>query len=279
MSRSRRRGAVAAACVAALAALATACSDPDGGPDGPAPAAGSASRYAPPLKGVCPDPVVVQRNWWPDAPRRPPPDPGRRPTREGDRELDRTRRWAVGGVGARSRLHRSRGGPPRPGRPPLLHGGRARSPGRPGDRDGRPVPHPRRRRRLRPWSRASTPRRSSRIGRCRTTREPRVARPAPGLRSTRLQPLLMSRVDRVERPPPASKTFSRFQGRGKPRAKVTPWGACPRRRPRIPRAGDPRGLRMLLMRLTRRGRNRDDPTFASAMPLPRAGAVLPLQLD
>jgi hypothetical protein len=73
LSGLRRRRTAAGACAAALvAALAlTACSDsavdPNEGSAGSAgPGSQAASRYATPLKGICPDTVTVQTGWWPE---------------------------------------------------------------------------------------------------------------------------------------------------------------------------------------------------------------------
>ncbi|MDT3446748.1 MULTISPECIES: hypothetical protein [unclassified Pseudofrankia] len=65
----RRPRLVAGACAVVLALGLGACSDSGGG-SGDAPptgaAGGVASRYTTPLKGVCPDRVVVQAGWWPE---------------------------------------------------------------------------------------------------------------------------------------------------------------------------------------------------------------------
>ncbi len=63
MSRFRRR-AVAGVCAMLASALA-ACGS--GGEPETGSAAVTASRYTTPLKGICPDPVVVQTGWWPEA--------------------------------------------------------------------------------------------------------------------------------------------------------------------------------------------------------------------
>jgi hypothetical protein len=68
-SRLRRSGLAVGACAAALALALAACSD-SGGASGGVPSTGagqvSASRYTTPLKGTCPDRVVVQAGWWPE---------------------------------------------------------------------------------------------------------------------------------------------------------------------------------------------------------------------
>jgi hypothetical protein len=59
----------AGACAAALALASAACSDSGDEPGGGASAGtgpAAASRYTTPLKGICPDTVVVQTSWWPD---------------------------------------------------------------------------------------------------------------------------------------------------------------------------------------------------------------------
>lgn len=57
-------------CAAALLCGLTACADSDDQSAAPAPAgtgAVGASRYSTPLKGSCPDTVIVQQPWWPGA--------------------------------------------------------------------------------------------------------------------------------------------------------------------------------------------------------------------
>ena len=71
MSGSRRRTVAAGVCAAALAlALAVGCSDSDNRvmPARPARRAPGRQlrRYTTPLKGICPDTVVVQTSWWPE---------------------------------------------------------------------------------------------------------------------------------------------------------------------------------------------------------------------
>ncbi len=60
----RHRRAVAGVC--AVLALGLAACGSGGGP-GTTSAAVAASRYTTPLRGVCPDTVVVQTGWWPEA--------------------------------------------------------------------------------------------------------------------------------------------------------------------------------------------------------------------
>ncbi|SBW17068.1 hypothetical protein FDG2_0048 [Candidatus Protofrankia californiensis] len=71
-STSRRRRAVVWIGAAAVAVTVAACSSSDGGSaTGPTATVGggpgAASQYTTPLKGVCPDTVVVQTSWWPEA--------------------------------------------------------------------------------------------------------------------------------------------------------------------------------------------------------------------
>jgi hypothetical protein len=58
----------AGACAAALASGMAACSDSgsESEPDSAGTGTAAASRYTTPLKGTCPDTVVVQTGWWPD---------------------------------------------------------------------------------------------------------------------------------------------------------------------------------------------------------------------
>jgi hypothetical protein len=65
--RSWCRAAAAGAGAAALGLALVACGSDDGsGVATSATSSAGASRYATPLKGVCPDTVVVQTNWWPE---------------------------------------------------------------------------------------------------------------------------------------------------------------------------------------------------------------------
>ncbi len=72
--RSRRRAMTAGVCAAALGLALAACSDSDDSSNGasaagvtPTGAAVAGARYTTPLKGVCPDKVVIQTNWHPEA--------------------------------------------------------------------------------------------------------------------------------------------------------------------------------------------------------------------
>ncbi len=73
ISGFRRRSIAVGVCVAALASALAACSDSGSKPSASAPPPGvrstAVSRYTTPLKGICPDTVVVQANWWPEASR------------------------------------------------------------------------------------------------------------------------------------------------------------------------------------------------------------------
>lgn len=70
ISGFRRRAVAAGVCAVALASALAACSDSKGDSAGGASARTgqvAASSYTTPLKGICPDTVVVQTSWWPEA--------------------------------------------------------------------------------------------------------------------------------------------------------------------------------------------------------------------
>jgi hypothetical protein len=65
----RRRAIAVGVCTAVLTSGLAACSDSRGEQTVPAPSnntSTAAARYTTPLKGICPDSVVIQTNWWPE---------------------------------------------------------------------------------------------------------------------------------------------------------------------------------------------------------------------